>query len=182
MTLRILSILRKLNRAVAIGVGLLFFACAGLVLVDIVLRRFGSSLGGTDEISGYVMAICTAWGMAYTMLELAHVRIDFIRALAPTKVRALFDVVAMFAMAMTVLVIALYCWPVVETTLKNGSRANTPLETPLILVQLPWFIGWAWYALMAWLVFVVSLLMIVRGEFAASEKTIGVFTQAGQSN
>jgi len=71
----ILFALRKLNRFVAICVGLMYLAGAGLVLVDIILRRIGTSLGGTDEISGYVMAIGTAWGMAFAMLELTHVRI-----------------------------------------------------------------------------------------------------------
>jgi len=181
VAVRILLFLRKLNRYIAICVGLLFLGCAGLVLVDIILRRFGSSLGGTDEISGYVMAIGTAWGMAFTMLELAHVRIDFLRALTSQKIRAAFDIVAMFSMSTTVLIIAVYSWPVVETSLKNSSRANTPLETQLSLVQLPWFIGWAWFAVMAWMVFVLSLWMIVRGDFEASEQSIGVFSEVETS-
>lgn len=173
----VLSGLRTLNRIIAIVVGCLFLFGAGIVLIDIVLRRFGSSLGGTDEISGYLMAIGTAWGMGYAMLELTHVRIDFLRALAKVKVRAIFDLFAMLAMSVTVSVIAIQCWPVVATTLKNGSRANTPLETPLMLVQLPWFIGWAWFAVMSWFVFVAALVLIWRGRFDASERAIGVFPE-----
>lgn len=177
MAEQILSRLRSINRIVAIGVGLLFLACAALVLLDIVLRRLGSSLGGTDEISGYVMAIGTAWGMAFALLELSHVRIDFLRTLAKPKIRALFDLVSMLALAATVSVIAFQCWPVVATTLKNGSRANTPLETPLILVQLPWFAGWVWFAVMAWLTFVAASVLVWKGQYEKSERVIGVFPE-----
>jgi len=177
---RLLSRLRRINRAVAIAVGAIFFLCAGLVLVDIVLRRLGTSLGGTDEISGYVMAIGTAWGMAFALLELSHVRIDFLRSLAAARTRAIFDLVSMFALAATVSIIAVQCWPVVATTLQNGSRANTPLETPLALVQVPWFAGWVWFAFMAWLTFMAALALVLKGEFAKSERAIGVFPEYEQ--
>ncbi|HAW46786.1 MAG TPA: C4-dicarboxylate ABC transporter permease, partial [Roseovarius sp.] len=61
----LLGALRRINRAVAVLVGAGLMACAALVLSDIALRRVHASFGGTDEISGYVMAIATAWGMGY---------------------------------------------------------------------------------------------------------------------
>jgi len=170
-----LSTLRQCNRFVAIAVGLMFLCCAGLVLIDIILRRLGSSLGGTDEIAGYVMAIGTAWGMAAAMLELTHVRIDFLRTLAKEKIRVLFDLVALFALSCTVSIIAVQCWPVVSTTLKNSSRANTPLETPLAWVQIPWFAGWVWFSFMAWLILVSAALLVLKGKFAETERAIGIF-------
>lgn len=177
MAERFLQGLRRLNRFVAIIVGLIFLACAGLVLVDIALRRLGTSLGGTDEISGYVMAIGTAWGMAFALLELSHVRIDFLRANITAKWRAFLDLVSMFALSATVSIIAVQCWPVVATTLKNGSRANTPLETPLIWVQVPWFAGWAWFAIMAWLTLMAGAVLVLSGRLEKSETYIGVFPE-----
>lgn len=172
-----LNTLRTLNRYVAMLVGLLFLACAGLVMVDVILRRLGSSLGGTDEISGYVMAIGTAWGMSYALLELAHVRIDFLRTYATQALRAWIDLFALFLLSVVVSLIAFQSWPVLRTTLKNGSTANTPLETPLMLVQIPWFAGWIWFALMAWLLFIVSTWLTLKGEFLRVEKAIGVFAE-----
>ena len=72
------------------------------MLADIVLRQLGSSFGGTDEISGYVMAIATSWGMAFTLLELGHVRIDILRGRAGDLGRALFDLFAMLVLTGTV--------------------------------------------------------------------------------
>ena len=79
MAQTLLSTLRSLNRWVALLIGVMLLICAGVVLADILFRRLGSSFGGTDEISGYVMAIATSWGMGYTLLELGHVRIDLLR-------------------------------------------------------------------------------------------------------
>lgn len=171
----LLTTLRRMNRAIAYLAGVLLMACVVFVLLDIVLRQTGSSLGGTDEISGYVMAIATSWGMGFTLIELGHVRIDILRSRAPARGRALFDLVAMLALAGTVTLIAIRGWPVLSRSLANSSRANTPLETPLALVQAPWLAGWAWFAIVAWLTFVGALMLILRQDFAKADKAIGAF-------
>ncbi|MHA7776742.1 TRAP transporter small permease subunit [Roseibium sp. M-1] len=178
MAEKLLSILSQTNRRLAIAVGVLFLTCAGLVLIDICLRQLGASIGGTDEISGYVMAIGTAWGMAFGLSELSHIRIDFLRrSVGVPKWRAVLDLLSIFTLSSTVSVIALKCWPVVETSLRNSSRANTPLETPLALVQLPWFAGWVWFAITAWLTFLAGTLLVFKGEFSKSEQAIGAFPE-----
>ena len=171
----ILTSLRKWNRWIAILTGGILLACAAVVLLDVLLRRMGSSFGGTDEISGYVMAIATSWGMAFTLLELGHVRIDILRGRTGQLGRSLFDLFAMIVMAATVTMIAFRCWPVLSRSLANSSRANTPLETPLALVQTPWFVGWVWFALVAWLTLAVALLLLLKGPFEQSEEAIGCF-------
>lgn len=171
----VLNQLRVWNRRIAILTGITLLLCVATVLVDILLRRFGTSLGGTDEISGYVMAIATSWGMAFTLLELGHVRIDLLRARSGRLGRSLFDLFAMIVMASTVTLIAYRCWPVLERSLKTSSRANTPLETPLAIVQIPWFAGWVWFALVAWVTLAVALLLVIKGRFEASESAIGCF-------
>lgn len=171
----ILTSLRKWNRWIAILTGGILLTCAAVVLLDVLLRRMGSSFGGTDEISGYVMAIATSWGMAFTLLELGHVRIDILRGRTGQLGRSLFDLFAMIVMAATVTMIAFRCWPVLSRSLANSSRANTPLETPLALVQTPWFVGWVWFALVAWLTLAVALLLVLKGRFEQSEAAIGCF-------
>lgn len=175
MAQTILKSLRTVNRWVAILVGILLLACVGFVIADIVLRQLGASFGGTDEISGYVMAIATSWGMAYALSELGHVRIDILRARAGSRGRAVFDLFAMLVMAATITLIAVRCWPVLERSLANSSRANTPLETPLALVQAPWMAGWIWFALVSWLTFLAALALVARKNYAASEAAIGSF-------
>jgi len=173
----LLTNLRRINRVVAGLVGLGLLACAGFVLLDITLRQVGGSFGGTDEISGYAMAIATSWGMAFTLLELGHVRIDLIRSRLAARGRAAMDLFSLLALTLTVTTIAWKCWPVVATSIANGSRANTPLETPLPLVQIPWFAGWVWFAAMAWLKLLAAGAMVLRGQLRESERAIGAFAE-----
>lgn len=180
MAQNILDLMRRLNRGVAMLIGIVLLACAAFVLTEIVVRKLGASLGGTDEISGYVMAIVTSWGMGFALLELSHVRIDFLRQRVGALGRSLFDLFSMTVLSLTVTLIAVRCWPIVARSLDNGSRANTPLETPLVWVQLPWFAGWVWFAIVAWLTLFSAVLLVLRGEFEQSEAAIGCFGEEEQ--
>jgi TRAP-type C4-dicarboxylate transport system permease small subunit len=176
--LRALDILRRVNRVIALLVGAGLLACAGIVMVDIGLRRVGGSLGGTDDISGYVMAIATSWGMAYALLELGHVRIDILRSQLQGRLRGVLDLVALLALAGTVSLIALQSWPVLARSIANDSRSNSALETPLALVQGPWFAGWIWFALTAWITFLCALWMVLMRDTDAAEAAIGMTSEA----
>ena len=145
-----LGALRRANRAIALILGAGLILTVLFILTDVILRKLGSaSLGGSDEISGYVMAAVASWGLACALLERAHVRIDVIRLkLAPPAQMAM-DLFAMLVTNGVVLLIAWQSWPVLGKTLERGSRANTPLETPLWIPQGIWFAGWLWFAISA---------------------------------
>lgn len=177
MELKIIERLRVLNKGVAILVGLGLLGCAGFVLLDIILRQVSTSLGGTEEIAGYAMALATSWGMSYTLLELGHVRIDLLRSRTGSFGRALFDLFSMVVMSGVIVTIAIRAWPVVERSLTNGSRANTPLETPLAWVQLPWFAGWVWFAVMSCMVTLAALSLVVKRRHAETEGFAGAFAE-----
>lgn len=178
MALRIFSLLRTLNRWIALAVGVGLLACVGYVLLEIGLRRAGQSLGGTTEITGYVMAIATAWGMGYALLELAHVRIEVLRTRMGQWARALVDLMAMVALAATVSLIAWRAWPVLERSIRNESRANTALETPLWIPQGLWFAGWLWFALMAVAVCLIAIILLLQGQPRQAELAIGLSHEA----
>ena len=64
-------------RAGALAGGLLLLVAAIIIGVDIVLRYTVSrSIGGADELSGYALAIATAWGLSFALVHRAHIRID----------------------------------------------------------------------------------------------------------
>jgi TRAP-type C4-dicarboxylate transport system permease small subunit len=177
MELLLIDRLRRLNRGVAVLVGFGLLACAAFVLLDIIMRQIGTSLGGTEEIAGYAMALATSWGMSFTLLELGHVRIDLLRTKTGTFVRALFDVFSMVVMTGVIVMIAVQSWPVVARSITNSSRANTPLETPLALVQLPWFAGWVWFAAMSTLVTLAALSLVLKRRHAETEAFVGAFAE-----
>ncbi|MEX3015020.1 TRAP transporter small permease subunit [Gymnodinialimonas hymeniacidonis] len=177
MELVLIDRLRRINRAVALLVGLGLLGMAGFVVLDIILRQFHASFGGSEELAGYAMALATSWGMAYALLELGHIRIDLLRSRTGPQIKALFDVLALIAMSGVVVTVAIKCWPVVERAITNGSRANTPLATPLAWVQVPWFAGWVWFALMSCLVTLCAILLTVKGRGPETEPFAGAFAE-----
>lgn len=161
----LLALLRRMNERLAILAGLLLLLSVAVTLFDIIARNVGMSLGGTDELSGYAMAIATSWGISYALTSMAHVRIDLVRARCGAGGRAVFDTIAILALAGTALVIAYRAWPVFAKTLANGSTANTTLETPLWIPQSLWLAGWGWFAISAVLISVSVLVSLFKGEF-----------------
>lgn len=177
----VLAALRRANRLAALICGVALAGCAGFILVEIVLRQTGGGLGGTDEISGYVMAATTAWGFGYALLERAHVRIDLLRGAMPSPARVLFDLAAVLALAFVAAVLAVQSWPVLARSLEHGSRANTPLETPLVIPQALWWSGLVWFAVMAAALVMVACLALLRGRRASAQAAIGVAAESEQT-
>lgn len=171
---RLIGALRAVNRAVALLCGAALLATAGFVLVEIALRAVGArGLGGSDEVAGYVMAGVAAWGLAYALTEGAHVRIDMaVRPLRPA-VRDAVDVAALASIAAVAIAVAARGWQVVATSLDRGSRANTPLETPLWWPQIVWWAGWGWFAACS------ALLALAAGVLALRRRSQAVRALAG---
>lgn len=150
MTAHLHAALARANRLVALILGAALVLTVAFILIDVVLRKFGwGSLGGSDEISGYVMAAVASWGLACALLDRAHVRIDVLRQQLARRAQVAMDLFAMIVANGVILLIAWHCWPVLEKTLERGSHANTPLETPLWIPQGIWFSGWLWFAFSA---------------------------------
>jgi TRAP-type C4-dicarboxylate transport system permease small subunit len=170
----VVAALRRVNDVIALAVGALLLACVALVFAEVVLRRLGlAALGGTDEISGYAMAGATSWGMAYALTALAHVRIDLLRQKGPPPVRAALDLLALATLAGVALAVAWMGWSVVERTLVNDSRANTPLETPLWIPQLLWWSGWVWFAAVSVVLWLAAAALFLSRDTAGVEAAIG---------
>lgn len=173
--MRAVSILARINRGIAIVCGVVLIGTAALILLEVALRRtVGGILGGTDEISGYVMAGIAAWGFAYALLERAHVRIDLLHGRLGSPMRAGLDILSMGALAAVAALVAWHGWRVLLVTLDRGSRANTPLETPLWIPQGVWVLGWTWFALCAIALVIIGTLFIVRGQREMAEAAIGL--------
>lgn len=168
------AILRRVNKGIALVVGFSILATSLYIISDIVLRKFGMSLGGSDEISGYIMAGVASWGMSFGLTELAHVRIDVIRLRLLPFWRSCLDVFSILVLAAVVSLIAIQAWPVLEKTIERGSRANTPLETPLWIPQLIWFSGWLWFAVTAVVLTVLAAICLGRQQFRAVTDLSGI--------
>lgn len=179
--LKVFGVLARTNYVIAVICGVALLATATLVLAEIILRRyFGGGLGGTDEISGYVMAGVAAWGFSYALVERAHVRIDVLTGLLPKAGRSIFDLLALLSITFVAVLVTQWGWRVLSTTLARGSRSNTPLETPLWIPQSIWLAGWAWLALVSALLALCVAALMVSRSWSAAQSVGGVVSEVGE--
>lgn len=170
----LLVLLRRFNERLAIAAGALLLVSVCVTLFDVIARPLGLSLGGTDELSGYAMAIATGWGVCYALTMQAHVRIDLLRTRVSAVVRSWFDAVAIFSVAAVALAVAYRAWPVLAKTLKTGATANTTLETPLWIPQCLWLAGWVWFAVSATTLSLAACFYLLKGDHKNTEEFIGL--------
>lgn len=170
----ILSKLRHLNERLAVTAGGLLLLSVCVTLFDLVARPLGMSLGGTDELSGYAMAIATGWGVCYALTMQAHVRIDLLRARSGPRLQSMFDIIAILSVAVVSLAVAYRAWPVLSKTIQTGATANTTLETPLWIPQSLWFAGWLWFAVSAVLLSLGALWFLMTAQQNNIDEFIGL--------
>lgn len=178
---RLLEKTERLSRiAVWIAGGLLIFA-AFMVTIDVILRKlFSVSMGGADEITGYIFAIGTAWALTFTLLHRANVRIDALHQLLPRLARAVLDVLAVLVLGgfMFFVTKGAYSvfygslgWPFGETDF--WSVSVTPMQTRLAIPQGLWLMGLVFFLIALILVSIRSVVALVQGDLAAVSRIAG---------
>ncbi|WP_417724439.1 TRAP transporter small permease [Salipiger sp.] len=169
----ILRVTRKVATMLALGAGMAVAVLALLITVDIVGRDgFGVSLQGTDELGGYVLAFVGSLGMALTLLDRAHPRIDIFFRVFPAGLRAVLHVLALAVMAGFALFMTWQALSEFRQTVRFGAITNTPLQTPLWVPQIVWLAGTAFFALTACILMVHGLLLL-RRDRARIERLYG---------
>lgn len=122
---------------------------AVLILVDIVGRSFGHSVQGTDELGGYVLALCGSLGLSWALINRGHPRIDLGFRFFPPRLRNLLHVLAQGTMFLFAAFMTWHAIGELQTTLKFGAVTNTPLQTPLWVPQSLWLFGLVLFTLAA---------------------------------
>jgi TRAP-type C4-dicarboxylate transport system permease small subunit len=157
------------------GVGLI--GAAIMVTIDVFLRDvFLVTLGGADEISGYVFAISTAFAFPYAVLHRANVRIDALYIPLPPFVRSILDLVALVGLAVFFFPLTWRSWLMLQDNISFWTKSITPLQTPIAIPQSLWFAGMVVFCLTVLLVFVVALVRLLRGDLTGVHDIAGVPT------
>jgi TRAP-type C4-dicarboxylate transport system permease small subunit len=181
-------LMRKTERvsrfAVWIAGGALILA-AFMVTIDVTLRKlFSISMGGADEITGYVFAIGTTWAFTFTLLDRANVRIDALYQFLPRYVRAVMDIFSVLVLGFFMFLVTKGAYSVFYGSLgapfgdtEFWSVSITPLLTPLALPQGLWLLGMILFMFALALVFVRSLVALVKGDLATVARVAGPKTQ-----
>lgn len=151
--------------AVWAGGAMMLFA-ALMVTFDVLMRRFfGFTIGGADEISGYLFAIATSWAFAYVLLNRGHVRIDAIYLLLPRPVCAALDLFALLVFGLFMVLLAEGAWGVLATSYELSGHSTTPLRTPLVWPQSFWFAGLVLFLVAYVLVLVETVIGVFRRDW-----------------
>jgi TRAP-type C4-dicarboxylate transport system permease small subunit len=154
--------------------GLIVTLAAFVISVDVVLRKvFALTLGGASEISGYVLAVSTSWSLAIALLDRVHVRIDTLYAALPVRICALLDIVGLVVFMVFAGFVTWQGWILFAQSAELGSRALTPLETPLAIPQFLWLLGFAFFFVVMALLLVRALTALATGRLEDVHRMLG---------
>lgn len=154
--------------------GALVLAAAILIGVDVCLRKFfARSIGGADELSGYALAIGSAWALGAALLDRAHIRIDSLYVLFPRRLRVVLDFAGLILFVAFFGLIAWHGWNVVAQSWSAGSRSQSALQTPIVIPQTLWLVGLAVFVVAGIALFAYALRLVARGELGAVAAAIG---------
>ncbi len=145
-----------------------YLAVALFVTCDVVTRKvFGFSSGSTTQIAGYVLACGITWGLAHTMFERAHIRIDILVMRLPLKVRQYMHLIAL---TLLLIVIGFLTYSGIGLSADSALFSSTDLSalaTPLVIPQSIWAFGLAFFTFVLATLLVETLILLVLGDAAA---------------
>jgi TRAP-type C4-dicarboxylate transport system permease small subunit len=165
----------SISRVGAVVGGAMLLVASILICIDITLRyTLAITLGGADELSGYALAISSAWGFSSALLSRSHIRIDTVYVrLKSIRARALLDLVSLGTMLFFFGMVTFYAWGVVSQSWVSNSHSLSAIEAPLVIPQGLWFAGLVFFVALCVLLLVRGLHSFVTGDYASLFASIG---------
>ena len=171
---RLQAVAERISRIGAIAGGALLLIAAVLICIDITTRYlFAWTLGGADELSGYALAISSAWGFSATLLHRSHIRIDTVYVRVGTRLRAVLDLVSLAVFAFFIALVTWYAWGVVWQSFTSDSHSLSEIEAPLVIPQGLWFAGLVFFVAVALLLLTRAVAAFLRGDLPTLFALIG---------
>lgn len=173
-----LAPMRMLGRIAGFGSwigGICLLASSGLIVVDLLMRKFvGWSMGGSDEIAGYVLAVVSAWAFPITLLRRSHIRVDVLYTHMPRGVRIGLDLFALTCLGGFVGVLTFHAWQVLADSISFRAVSNTPLQIPQWIPQSMWLAGWVFFLLTITLLLACAVYLLMRSRARDVGGLIGI--------
>jgi TRAP-type C4-dicarboxylate transport system permease small subunit len=172
---RLQAIATAISRGGAIVGGALLLIASLAICVDITLRyAFSLTIGGADDLSGYALAISSAWGFSAALLSRSHIRIDTVYVRVRSRAaRAALDVLSLASFALFGGLVAWHGWGVLQQSYVSNSHSQSAIEMPLAIPQALWFAGLAFFVAVALLLLARALLALLRRDFDDLFRLIG---------
>ena len=163
-----------LARGMSRCAGWLFVLCALFVTFDVLARKFlGFSSQSTTELSGYMLGVGIAWGLAGALEARTHVRIDILIQKVPARWRGYLHWLALASLVVFVGFLAYGAWHTTMESWDFRATDNSLLKTPLVIPQGLWLFGIGVFGLMAALRLLEVALLLPGRDIAAIEHLTG---------
>jgi len=163
-----------LARGMSRCAGWLFVLCALFITFDVLARRFlGFSSQSTTELSGYMLGVGIAWGLAGALDARTHVRIDILIQKVPGRWRGYLHWLALALLATFAGFLVYGAWHTTLESWEFKATDNSLLKTPLVIPQGLWLFGIGVFGVMAALRLLEVALLLPRGNVAAIERLTG---------
>ena len=177
MLARLMDLTDRGSRYLAIAGGWPVLLLSVMIGVDVVGRKLMNlSVQGSDEVGGYVMAVCCAFGFAYGLTKRSHIRLNLVLPYMPKGFQTLANAVAHVVLA---LFGYMMLWQMVDMmldSLRLHAVAPTPLQTPLAIPQALCALGMAYFAFQITLYLVRGCALLLAGKMAEFNRLFGVET------
>jgi TRAP-type C4-dicarboxylate transport system permease small subunit len=171
---RLQALAQVISRVGAIAGGALLLIASLVICFDITMRyTFAWTVGGADELSGYALAIASAWGFSAALLSRSHIRIDTLYVRVKRSVRAALDLISLIVLTFFFALVTWHAWGVLRQSYVSSSRSLSEMEMPLVIPQGLWFAGLAFFVLVALLLLGRALFALLTGNLEALFALIG---------
>ena len=171
---RLQTVAEGISRVGAVVGGAMLLVASILICIDITTRYFFAwTLGGADELSGYALAISSAWGLSAALLTRSHIRIDTVYVRVGPRLRAVLDLASIAAFVFFFSLITYYGWGVLQQSWQSDSHSLSEIQMPLIVPQGLWVAGLAFFVLVSALLFVRGLKAFLANDLNALFALIG---------
>jgi TRAP-type C4-dicarboxylate transport system permease small subunit len=168
------TIAEGISRVGAIVGGALLLIASIVICIDITLRYTLSwTVGGADELSGYALAIASAWGLSAAVLTRSHIRIDTVYVRVRTRVRAVLDLVSLAAFVFFFSLVTYHAWGVLKQSWVSDSHSLSDIQMPLVVPQSLWVLGLVFFVMVSVLLFARGLRAFVMSDFDGLFALIG---------
>jgi len=168
---RLIDVLaRGMNRCA----GWLFVACALFITFDVLARKFlGFSSQSTTEVSGYMLGVGIAWGLAGALDARTHVRIDILIQKVPGRWRGYLHWLALALLVVFAAFLLYGAWHTTAESWDFKATDNSLLKTPLVIPQGLWLFGIGVFGVMAALRLLEVALLLPSADIQAIEHLTG---------
>ncbi len=169
---RIIHFLAPLFARIGGGIMMLI---AFMVAIDVLTRNLnGQTYLNSFELSVYLFAIAISFGMSYTALSGAHIRVDVVLDRFPVAARRALDLLAFISLACVGAFFAYTTYLLFATSLRRGVTSTSMLAVPLSIPQAFLAVGMAIFALTALLLTARHAMLLLQGRGADADR-VGKF-------